>query len=101
MVKKSIGCAEEIDDGKGFSFIYGKIVVADFNDINNPVETTYFSCIRLGIVEKVKNFAGDSFVEVQFIYRDNDGKTHCEKIDKSSGRYRIEVLKQGNMMIEL
>lgn len=93
-----VGYAERIQEDN-FDFEYGIVRVTDYTDIRNPIETEYFSCIRLGIVEKTKNFAGDHFTEVQFIYKDNSGKANCAKFDRM--QRKIEVLKQGNMQIEL
>lgn len=96
---KTIGPYDHIE-GEDLSFDYGTICVEDYTNINHIVKTTYITCIRLGIVEKTINFAGDRITEIQFIYRDNDNKTHCAKIPHKSN-YHIEVLKKGDMQIEL
>ena len=53
MEKITIGYADHVQD-KDFNFEYGIVRVTDYTDLSNPVETEYFSCIRLGIVEKTK-----------------------------------------------
>lgn len=85
------------DDAKAL-FDYGVIEVTDFK---NKTVTTYNLCIRLGLVEKVKNYRGDHYTEVQFIYRDNDFKSQCALLDRNSENYSIRIVKQGNMQITL
>ena len=80
------------------AYDYGIIEVTDFE---NNICTTYKLCIRCGYVEKVKNFAGDSYWEFQMIYRDDHFKTQLLLIDKSKHNHSIRLIHKGQMSVEL
>lgn len=53
----------------------------------------------MGFVEKAKGFTGESFWEVQIVYKDENYKLQCDclKLDD----YTIDILHKGNMQIEI
>lgn len=77
---------------------YGVVEVTDFQ---TKTCTVYKLCIRCGYVEKVRNFAGDSYWEFQMIYRDDDFKTQILLIDKSKHNHSIRLIHKGQMSVEL
>ena len=94
--KQSIGDIEKYPKDADFKFNYGIIEVTDFKA---KTITTYTLCIRLGLVEKV--CGQKPYTEVQFIYRDNDFKTQCALLNRSTENYSIKVLEKGDMQISL
>lgn len=93
-IKTTDGYWKVIDND--FSFEYGVIEVIDFH--NNFQKTVYDKCLRCGI-HLMCRADEKRFIEVQFIYKDENNKPQCFKGDKND--YHIEVKHQGNMQIEL
>ncbi|WP_251612068.1 hypothetical protein [Pumilibacter muris] len=83
-------------------FDYGKLKIGHRLNINKPInheERIIQYGIRMGFVEKAKGFTGESFWEVQIVYKDENYKLQCDclKLDD----YTIDILHKGNMQIEI
>lgn len=99
MTKKEVGSLKNYPKGYDPNeFDYGVIEVHDFVE---RTSTIYKVCIRLGHVRKYNN-KRETYSEIQFIYRDDDFKSHCLCLDiTSSDRYSIEIKHKGQMAIQL
>ncbi len=87
---------------KEFHFDYGKIIISHRLNINKPInhETKIIDKgIRLGLVHKVKNFTGDTFWEIQILYKDENNKPQCELLDLED--YQIKIEHKGDMSITI
>mgnify|MGYP003298345811 CR=1 FL=1 len=83
-------------------FDYGKIEISHRLHVNRPInheKRIIEYGIRMSLVHKVKNFAGDDYWELQILYRDENFKTKCDLLDIDD--YRIKILHKGDMLIEL
>lgn len=97
---KEIGSLKNYPEGYDPNeYDYGVIEVTDFVE---KTKTTYKVCIRLGHVRKYNSATKQTYSEIQFIYRDDDFKTHCLCLDiTSSDRYSINIIYKGQMAIQL
>ena len=85
-----------VSDGNGFEFEYGTVLVSQRNVIKSE-DKEITRGIRMGFVKKVHVPSGISYWEVQIVYKDENGKLHCDCL--SLDEWRITVKHQGNMQI--
>lgn len=85
-----------------FHFDYGKIIISHRLDINKPInheKKIIDKGIRLGLVHKVKNYASDTFWQIQILHIDKNDKIQCELLDLED--YQIQIKHKGDMTIEI
>ena len=83
-------------------FDYGKIEITHRLNINRPINhevRVIDKGIRIGLEHKVKNFDGESFWEIQILYRDENFKTQCDLLPLND--YHIKIIHRGNMQITI
>lgn len=85
-------------DDSGFEFEYGIVHVHQRNVIHGE-EKKIDRGIRMDFVKKVKCVSGIAFWEVQIVYKDEEGKLHCDCMNLDE--WRIEIKHQGNMQITM
>lgn len=90
-------------DGE-FTFEYGIVIYKHRFSLNRSLddyeETTLNRCISISIQHKYKTMACDKLIaEVQILYKDNNEKLHCAKLDLHEWTFKI--VHKGDMSINL
>ena len=89
-------------ENQNFQFEYGQIKIMYRLHVDRPIkfqEININKGIRIGLQHKVKNYRGDSFWEIQVVYKDENDKLQLFKGDLED--YQLKILYKGNMQIEL
>ena len=102
----SLRCKECKENKKDeFVFDYGIVEIGHRLNINKAINHEKILIkggIRMGMVKKVRNFAGDTFWEIQIIHK-QDGKVEnkLELFKGSLDEYTVEIKHKGSMQIAL